>query len=115
MKNNNAEIPDGIYICDTIDITNGTNDDGFITVVWKLIVKQGEYKDFGINKYFTLRSDAAKNFLIKGLRMLGLPVNSGAELEKRKTELFGKHISIEAKMNDSGFPVFYVKGLAKSQ
>ena len=82
MKNNNAEIPDGLYVCDTIDISNGTNDDGFNTVLWKLIITKGEYKDFAINKYFTLRSDAAKNFLLKELRMVGLSVSNGAELEK---------------------------------
>ncbi len=108
-----GEIPDGIYVCDTINITSGINDDGFKTVLWKLIVKEGEYKDLAINKYFTLRSDAAKNFLLKELRMVGLSVNSGAELEKHKTELFGKHILIESKINDSGFPAFYVKGPAK--
>ena len=115
MKNNNNEIPDGVYVCDTIDITSGTNDDGFRTVLWRLIIKEGEFKDLGIDKYYTLRSELAKNFLLKELRLVGLPVTNGAELERRKTELFGKHIVIEAKMNDSGYPAFYVKGLPKSR
>jgi len=82
-------------------------------VFWKLIIMEGELKDKPIDKYYTLRSELAKNFLLKELRLVGLSVKNGAELEKRKTELFGKHVLIEAKMNDSGFPAFYVKGLAK--
>lgn len=115
MKNNNYEIPDGIYVGDTIDITSGINDDGYKTVHWKLIIMEGEYKDKAIDKYYTLRSDLAKNFLLKELRLVGLSVKNGAELERRKTELFGKHILIEVKMNGSGFPAFYVKGLPKTQ
>lgn len=113
MKNSNGEIPDGIYVCDTIDITSGINDDGFKTVLWKLIIMEGDLKDKAIDKYYTLRSELAKKFLLKELRLAELIVNNGAELEKRKSELLGKHILIEAKMNDSGFPAFYVKGLAK--
>ena len=115
MKNNNTEIPDGFYVCKTTDIIHGINKEEYKTINWILVIMEGPHKDKIIDKPFTLKSEKVKNFLLKELHLAELSVNNGAELESRKTELYGKYLMIEAKMNDSGFPAFYVKGLAKSQ
>jgi len=113
MLNKNCNVPEGIYVCTTIDITNGMNSKQEKTVLWKLEVAEGQYTGEVFDKWYTLSSEQAKKFLMKELALAQLPVNSGAELEERKSELDGRRILVEAKMNESGYMCFYIKEIAK--
>lgn len=115
MLNKNCNAPEGLYVCTTIDITNGVNSKMEKTVLWKLQVVEGTYTGEVFDKWYTLGSEKPKIFLTKELTMVGLPVSSGAELEQRKHELDGRRIQVEAKLNESGYMCFYIKGLVPTK
>ena len=111
----NCNAPEGIYVCTTVDITNGMNSKQEKTVLWKLEVAEGEYTGEVFNKWYTLCSEDAKSFLMKELALAQLPVTSGAELTERKSELDGRRIMVEAKLNKDNYMCFYIKGLAPTK
>ena len=115
MKALNCNAPEGLYVCTTIDITNGMNSKQEKTVLWKLEVAEGQYTGEVFDKWYTLNSDGAKNFLLKELALAQLPVCSGAELEQRKSELNGRRLLVEAKLNTENYMCFYIKGLAPTK
>ena len=115
MKANTFEVPEGTYTCKITDINTVLDEKARNKMTWTLKIVDGSYLDSIIEKKFYLTTPKAVGFLKKELKLLGMDVKSSAEFDIRKAELIGVCLILEVKLNEQGYPIFFVKGLALPQ
>lgn len=105
----------GMYTA-TIDKMELTEDaQGREVVTWHLTVVGGPHDGETLQKRFYTDYEKVREFLKKELRLLGLDIKNAKDYEARKAETYGKRVEIEVVINDEGYPVCYLKGLASSK
>lgn len=113
MKRKPQQLPPGEYDCKSLDIEFFIDEKGRKRVTWKLEVTGGPEDGAYIEKQYYITSAQAVGFLKMEFALIGVHIRSGKDIENLRSDIFGKLVRLESRINDKGYSSYNLKGYAK--